>query len=141
MAEQLGLQQVLRDRRGVDGDERAVGARRMLVQRARHQFLAGAGFAGDHHRHVALRQAADGAEHVLHRRRLAQHLGRGGHALLGHFLALAFLHGAADQLDRLGQVERLGQVFEGAALEGRHGAVQVGERRHDDDRQARDAFP
>ena len=116
------------------------GARRMLVQRARHQFLARARFAGDQHRDLALAQAADGAEHVLHGRRLAQHLGRGGHALLGHFLALAFLHRAADQLDRLGQVERLGQVFERAALEGRHGAVQVGERRHDDDRQAGQLF-
>jgi hypothetical protein len=90
----------------------------MLVQRARHQLLAGAGFAGDQHRDVALAQAADGAEHVLHGRRLAQHLGRRGHALLGHLLALAFLDGAADQLHRLGQVEGLGQVFEGAALEG-----------------------
>jgi hypothetical protein len=71
VAEQLGLQQILRDGRGVDGDKwPAAGARGMLVQRARHQFLAGAGFAGDQHRDVALRQAADGAEHVLHRRRL-----------------------------------------------------------------------
>jgi hypothetical protein len=88
-----------------------------------------------------LRQPPDRAEHVLHRRRLPEHLGRGGHAFLGHFLALAFFHRAADQLDRLGQVERLGQVLEGAALERRHGAVQVGEGGHDDDRQARDAFP
>jgi hypothetical protein len=92
------------------------------------------------HRDVALAQAADGAEHVLHRRRLPQHLGRRAHALLGHFLALAFLHRAADQLHRLGQIEGLGQVLEGAALEGRHGAVQVGERRHDDHGQAGQLF-
>jgi hypothetical protein len=104
---------------------------------ARDQLLAGTGLAGDQHRDVALAQAADGAEHVLHRRGLAQHLGRRAHALLGHFLALAFLDGAADQLHRLGQIEGLGQVLEGAALEGRDGAVQVGERRHDDHRQPR----
>jgi hypothetical protein len=51
-------------------------ARAVAVQRARHQLLAGAAFAGDQHRDVALAQPADGAEHVLHRRRLAQHLGR-----------------------------------------------------------------
>jgi hypothetical protein len=84
------------------------------------------------HRDVALAQAADGAEHVLHRRRLAQHLGRRAHALLGHFLALAFLDGAPDQFHRLGQIEGFGQVLEGAALEGGDGAVEVGERRHDD---------
>ena len=115
---------------------------RVLVQRARHQFLAA---SRDSPVIITvtllLRQPADGAEHVLHRRRLAQHLGRRRHALLGHLLALAFLDRAADQLDRLGQVEGLGQVLEGAALEGGDRAVQVGERRHDDDRQARDASP
>ena len=40
VAEQFALQQVLRDRRGVDGHERPAGARAVLVQRARHQFLA-----------------------------------------------------------------------------------------------------
>ena len=140
MAEQFGLQQVLRDGCGVDGDKRAAGALGMLVQRARHQFLAGTGLAGDQHRDVALRQAADGPEHVLHGRCLPQHLGRCAHALLGHFLALAFFHRAADQLHRLGQVEGFGQVFEGSALESGDGAVEVGERRHDDDGQARELF-
>jgi hypothetical protein len=140
VAEQLGLQQILRDGRGVDGHEGAAGALGMLVQRARHQLLAGAGFAGDQHRDVALRQAADGPEHILHRRRLPQHLGRRAHALLGHFLALAFLDGAADQFHRLGQIEGFGQVLEGAALEGGDGAVEVRERRHDDHGQAGQFF-
>jgi hypothetical protein len=56
--------------------KRPVGTRAVFVQRARHQFLAGAAFAGDEHGDVALAQPADGAEHVLHGRRLAQHLGR-----------------------------------------------------------------
>ena len=42
VAEQLGFDQVARDRRHVDGDERAVAALAVVVQRARDQFLAGA---------------------------------------------------------------------------------------------------
>ena len=112
----------------------------MFVQRVRHQLLAGAGFTGDEHRDVALRQAANGAEHVLHGGRLAQHLGHGAQALFGHFLALAFVHGAADQLHRFGQIEGFGQVLESTALKRRHRAVQVGEGGHDDDRQTRQAL-
>ena len=108
----------------------------MLVQRARHQLFAGTRFASDQHRHIALRQPSDGTEHVLHGRRLAQHFGRRGHALFGYFFALALVDRAADQLDRARQVERLGQVLEGAALKRRDGAVEVGERSHDDDGQA-----
>ena len=57
--------------------------------------------------------------------------------LVAHFFALAFFHRAADQFHRLGHVEGLGQVFEGAALERRHRAVEVGVGGHDDHRQAR----
>ena len=45
------------------------------------------------------------------------------------------LHRAADELNRLRDVEGLRQVFEGAALEGRDGAVEVRKGRHDDDGQ------
>jgi hypothetical protein len=67
----LGMAAVLMATKG------PAGARRMLVQRARHQLLARTRLAGDQHRDLALAQAADGAEHVLHRGRLAEHLGRG----------------------------------------------------------------
>ena len=46
----------------------------MLVQRARDELLAGAGFAGDQHRDAGARQTADRAEHLLHRRRAAEQL-------------------------------------------------------------------
>ena len=140
MAEQFALQQVLRDGRRVDGDEGPVGPRRVLVQRTRHQLLARAGFAGNHHRHVALAQAANRTEHILHGRCLAQHFRGGRHALFGHFLALAFFDRTANQLHRLDQVKGLGQVFECAALKGGHRAIQIGKRRHDDDRQAGQLF-
>jgi hypothetical protein len=139
VAEEFALEQVLRDRRGVDRDEGAlaaeIAARAVAVQRARDQLLAGAALAGDHHRHRALAQAADRAEHVLHRRRLAEHLGHRRGGAVAHLLAQALVHRPPDQLHRLRHVERLGQVFEGAALERGHRAVQVGVRGHDDDRQ------
>jgi hypothetical protein len=45
VAEQFALDQIARDRRHVDGHERPVAALAVIVQRARHQFLAGAGLA------------------------------------------------------------------------------------------------
>ena len=135
MAEQFTLQQVFGDCCSIDSNKWPIGARRVLVECTGYQLFAGAGLTGDHHRDVALAQTPDGAEHVLHGGRLAQHFGGVGHTFFGHFLALAFLHGTADQLHRLGQVKRFGQVLKRPALEGRHGAVQVGKRRHDDDGQ------
>ena len=46
----------------------------------------------------------------------------------------AALQGAADGVEGLVQVERLGEVIEGPALDGPHRRRQVAERRHDDDR-------
>ena len=101
-----------------------VCARAVLVQRARDQLLAGAGLAGDQHRHARARQAADGAEHLLHRRRLAEQL-RDLRRLRRRVVAAPRgLAGAPHELDRLVDVERLRQVFEGAALVGRHRAVR-----------------
>ncbi len=51
VAEQFGLEQVLGDRRAIDGDELAL-APALLVDRARQQFLAGAAGAEQHHRHI-----------------------------------------------------------------------------------------
>ena len=42
VAKELGLEQVLRDRRRVDGDERPRGAWTVTVQRPRHELLPGA---------------------------------------------------------------------------------------------------
>ena len=45
VAEQLGLEQIARNRRGVQRDEGLAGARAVVVQRARDQLLAGARLA------------------------------------------------------------------------------------------------
>src|SRR5205823_7997903 len=49
VAEQLALDQLLRDGRAVDLDERPVGAPTVLMKRACDQLLAGAVPAGDQH--------------------------------------------------------------------------------------------
>ncbi len=49
VAEQLAFQQVRRNGAAIDRHERAITARRTLVDRARHHFLAGAGFAQHQH--------------------------------------------------------------------------------------------
>ena len=122
MAEQFTLEQVLGNRRGVDRDERTVAAgvaaRAVLVKCTRDEFLARTRLAGDQHRDIALAESADRAKDVLHRRRLAQHLGHLGVTDVADLFAQALFHRPAYQLDRTRQVKGLGQVLESTALEG-----------------------
>ena len=50
VAEQRALDQLARNRREVDGDERRVGVARLAVDQPRQQLLAGAALAEDQHR-------------------------------------------------------------------------------------------
>ena len=152
VAEQFAFQQLRRDCRGVQRHERLVRARRFAVQRARDQFLAGAGLAGDQHVERRLRHAADAAEQGLHRRGFAdqQRIGRirprrGLAAARDSPIAFVRIgvrklrqrrrQGARGQRHRGVQVERLGQEFVGAAAEGAGGAGDVGVGAHHDHRQ------
>ena len=66
VAEQLGLEQRLRNRAAVDRDE-AVGAPRAVVMDgARGQLLAGAGLAGDQHRARRRRDGLEQLEQIAH---------------------------------------------------------------------------
>ena len=56
VAEQLAFQQVFRDGAAVDGDERLLGARAEVVQRAGQRLLAGAALAEQQHGDVGGRQ-------------------------------------------------------------------------------------
>ena len=144
VAEQLAFQQFGRDRRGVERDERLCGARRFAVQRARDQFLAGAGLAGDQHRQRRLREAADRAEQrraspacrrPAHRRRArpaAQRRAASSAAARG-------AERARGERDRIVEVERLGQELVRAAAERAGGAGDVGVGAHHDHRQLRRA--
>ena len=107
------------------------------MQRARDQLLAGARFAGDEHRHRRARQTTDGAEHLLHRRRLAEQLGRTAVIARARRGALHALRRASHEIDDLVDVEGLRQVLEGAALVGGDRVAEVGVGGHHDDRQLR----
>ncbi|MCY1356779.1 hypothetical protein D9M69_432400 [compost metagenome] len=142
VAEQFGFHQVFGDRRHVQRNERRSGARAVAMQRVGHQFFTGTRFTIDQHGDVGVAQASDGAKHFLHRRRFADDF-RGAGQGRGNFQALLFLSvlvGALDQGNRFINVERLGQVLEGAALIGRDSAVQIGVRGHDDHWQPRVLF-
>ena len=136
MAEQFRFQQVRGEGGGVERDEGLVRARAMAVQSSRHEFLARARFARDQNRHAGARQSADRSEHLLHGCRLAQKLGDAAPGGLRVGRQIGLLRGTAHKVDRLVDVEWLGQIFECAALIGRNRGVQIRMRGHDDDRQS-----
>ena len=142
VAEERGLEQVRRQVARVDGDERAIGARRVGVDGARHELLAGAALAGDENRRAARRRLHDQVEHLLHARAAAddarellrlrlQALAQRG--VLGH--QLPPLHGVAHHDEHFVVLERLGDVVEGAALHRRDRGLDRRERRDHDHRQ------
>ena len=118
-AEQLALDQLARDRRHVDGHERAGPPAPVVVQRAGDQLLAGAALAVDHHGEVGRREPGDGAIDLLHRHRPPdQRQPVLGVALLARRRRCRQrrLQRAPDHGQQLLQVERLGQILERAAL-------------------------
>ena len=137
--EQLAVDQRLRDGAAVERDEPLLAARAALVQRARHQLLAGAALAADQDRDVLARQAIERGAQLTHLGRHAdEQRVRGGRPLGA--TELAPQRGVASrglhhrcQLER---PERLGQVVERAGAHARGGGgrgVVAGE--HDDRRE------
>ena len=113
MAEELALEQFARDRRAIDPDQRPVAAAARLVDGARDQFLAGAGFACDHDGRRGRRHQLDLAQRLLDRLALADDAARIG--LDADF----FLQIGVFQLQPLAQAvdfgERRMQFFVGVA--------------------------
>ena len=139
VAEQLRLQQFSGDRRGVERDEWAARAWRFAVQRARHQFLAGAGLTRDQHADRRLRQSPDRAEQLAHGRRAAEQFALRA-AVIVFFRRRRrrrLRQGARRQRDRVVEVEGLGQEIVGAAAEGAGGAGDIGVGQHHHHRQLR----
>jgi hypothetical protein len=137
VAEEFGFQQVARNRGGIDGDEGGVLARTVAVQGTRHQLLAGAGLTVDQDCGVRLAEPADGAEDFLQRGALAQNLGHRAGFHVCTILVRRLGDGPPNQFHGLVDVKGFGQVFKGAALEGRHRRIEVGIGGHDDHRQFR----
>src|SRR5204862_2673875 len=59
VAEDFALEQGFGNRRAVDGEERERRARTQLMDRLRHQLVAGARLAGDEHRRARGRSLLD----------------------------------------------------------------------------------
>ena len=133
VTEELTFEQIARNSGRVESHERLVSAGTVAMQSACDQLFSGSRFARHQHGHTRLRQSPDRAENFLHGGRLTQHVGRFGEDFFDSSLALALGDGATNQIERLGQVERLRQVLKRAALERLHRSIQVGECSHDDD--------
>ena len=109
------------------------------MQRMRDQLFPGSRFAIDQHADRRARQAADNAEHILHRRRFANNIGGGAaDRLIARLLLLLIVtNGALDQRYRLINIEGFRQIVERPLLISADGGVEIGVRRHNNDRQHR----
>ena len=117
MAEEFAFDQFARNGGHVDGNEGTVAAAAVVVQRAGDEFLAGAAFAGDHHREVGLHQAGQHTVDVLHGGRAAdQRIFRLPRAAGGQRRLARCGHRAIDDTDQFVQIEGLGEIFVGAAF-------------------------
>src|SRR5439155_24530565 len=92
VAEELALEQILRDGVAIDGDKRSVGLRAPAVESLRHHFLAGAVFAEDQDGRAGRSHLANEGEDGLHLWAAAQHV-------LEDLNPLALLHGAVFLLE------------------------------------------
>jgi len=139
VAEQLALQEILRDGAAVDCDEGVRGAWAARVDRPRHQLLAGACLALDQHRDVGGGHALDEVQDLLHlgslRDDAADRLEAFDLHLEGRVLAPqpGLLRRLLDEQLQLLHGRRFGEVVVGAELHGldRRGHRGV-PREHDD---------
>ncbi len=138
MPEELGLDQVLGERRAVDLHVGPARARALGVQRVGRQLLAGAALAHDEHVGVRPGHRLQKIEHPAHRRRAAQQLaetrllGQAPLEIGGLRQEAPPLQCLAHQGEHLGGVERFGDEVEGALLGGLHRLGDGGVARHDD---------
>ncbi len=78
VAEELGLDQVRRDRAAVDGDDGSAGSRAVRVQELRGELLAGPRLADQHHGRLRRRDTAQLGGDVRHLRRFTDQLAVAG---------------------------------------------------------------
>ena len=116
VAEENGLEHLLRDRRAVHRDEGRVRAGGKAMDVARHQLLAGAGLAGDEDRRTGRRHA------LGHGQQAATGLGAGNEAFLGSLGTDL----TAQQRAQLGLAERRQQVIDATQFQQRGGLFLVG---------------
>ena len=137
--EQLGLEQRLGHRAAVERDELLVLARRVLVDRARHQFLARAGLAQHQDRARGRRHRLEQRPELAHRRAAADEPLEPVAAieLLAQVLVLgaqvASLERGAQHVEQLVELERLGDEVGGAEPDRRDGILHRSVPGHEDD--------
>ena len=139
-SEQLGLDQLARDRCAIDLDERPVAAAGLFVQRGCDQLLARAALALDQHRGGRVRHLGDDLLQLDHPLALADDLGEPPPWLVGNDVPgvqVGLARGLGDDRLQLGMLERLGDEVEGAGLHRLDGAVHAAVRRDHDHRYVR----
>ena len=135
MAEELGFEERFGERAAVDRDKRPRGAVAVLMNRARHQFLAGAALADDQDRRVGCRGVRDLFVDRGHQRAASEQRRR--HVVANHRRLRRrrrLLQRALDEALELGDVERLADEIEGAFAHRLDGFFQLAEAGDDDDR-------
>ena len=144
MAEKLRLDHGLGESRAVERDEGRIGARRQVVQGARHHLLAGAGLADDHHRGIGAGEMADLLAQADHGGGFADEAGRQAahvaepaaeRAVFQHQPAMA--GGAADHRRQHVRIEGLFDEVGGALAHRLHRHRHVAMAGHQDHRQVR----
>ncbi|MNY01923.1 hypothetical protein D3C86_1344720 [compost metagenome] len=130
VAEEFAFHQLRRDRPAVHRHERLFATPALLVDQARDQLLAAAGFAADIHRRLTARELEDLFAQRLHRRRVTEQA-----AVDRQLFAVrrAQAQGGGHQLTQAAEVDRLGQEVEGAGFQRIDRGVQAavgGDHRH-----------
>ena len=137
--EQLRLEQLVQQRGAVDGQKRLIAPLADPVHVARGQLLAAAALALDEDVRVRVARARQELPQPLYGAALALHGGLGlmleDNAPQGPVLVAepTVLGGPGHDLVELAQAEGLGDIVEGAELEGLDGGLDLGIARDDDD--------
>jgi hypothetical protein len=137
VAEELALDEALRDGTAVDGDEGLLAARSLLVDGARHHLLPGAALPGDEHGGARRGHLLDQLVHLLDGGRGAEDGLAAGPALAHPVAEDAVLRHQGAVLERLLHhqlqllhLEGLQHVVVGAGLHGQDGGLGGGEGGH-----------
>jgi len=126
VSEQLTFQERLRNGGAVDLDHGAGGTATPSVDEVGHDFFTDATFAGDEDAGVRSGHKGSVAEEGLHLRAGGYDVRRQGRQGLGKRAAAGLAGGLAHALKQFVQIDRLGQVAQGAVPHGAHGFADVG---------------
>ena len=136
VTEQFAFQEIAGNGGAIHCDERFVGAIAVLINGARDEFLAGAGFAANQDRDRSARDTTDGFVNLLHRFAVADE----GAGFTGGFAEADFFEhqfgiakSFSDEIEQFVGLERLGEVFVSPELGCFDGGFGAAVRGHHDD--------